>query len=178
MRATQSSRENYSAMKRSAYVFVFASLVFAGCLPTSAATKLDALRRIRIEQRTILTLGGAMPQPSDFCIWSGPTCALKSGTFWGTKAMSLTKTESGLISQLQFDYGVLSDDAISAQINDYIHQFGKPSKDSTVKNGESEVRELEWSDSSTTFDLSYKKDGDQTKASARLFDNALSGSTR
>ena len=165
-------------MKRSAYLFALTLVIFAGCRPTSAATNLDALRKIRIEQQTILTLGGKMPQPSDFCIWSGTTCALKPGTFWGAKAMLLTKTESGMISQLQLDYGVLSDDAVNAQIDDYIRQFGKPSKDSTVKNGEFNVRELEWSDSSTTFDLSYKTDQNQTKASATLLDKALSRPTR
>jgi len=91
--------------------------------------------------------------------------------------MSLTKTESGSIYQFQFGYGMLSDDAVNAQINDYTRLLGKPSKDSTVKNREFNVRELEWSDSSTTFDLSYKTDRNQTEGSARLLDNALSRPT-
>lgn len=91
--------------------------------------------------------------------------------------MSLTKTGSGLISQFQFDYGALSDDAVDAQIDDYTRRLGKPSRDSTVKNGKFDIRDLEWSDSFTTFDLSYKTGGKQTEASARLLDNALSGRT-
>ncbi|HEY5382189.1 MAG TPA: hypothetical protein VIJ65_08030 [Acidobacteriaceae bacterium] len=164
-------------MKRLAHLFAVTSIIFVGCRPTKAATGLDALRTIRIEKRTILTLGGKMPQPSAFCLWTGTTCALKPGTFWGAKAMSLTKTESGSIYQFQFGYGMLSDDAVNAQINDYTRLLGKPSKDSTVKNREFNVRELEWSDSSTTFDLSYKTDRNQTEGSARLLDNALSRPT-
>jgi hypothetical protein len=161
-------------MKRLACLSALTLIVFAGCHPNNAAKGLDALRKIKIERRTILTLGGEMPQASDFCTWSGTTCAFKPGTFGGAETMSLNKTESGLISQFQFDYGLLSDDAINAQIDDYTHLLGKPSRDSTVKNGKFNVRDLGWSDSSTTFDLSYKTDGKQTEASARLLDNALS----
>lgn len=87
--------------------------------------------------------------------------------------MSLTKTESGLIAQFQFDYGVMSTDAVNAQINDYSRLLGKPSRDSTSTIGDLDERELEWSDSATTFELTYKTDRQQTEASARLSDNAL-----
>jgi len=89
--------------------------------------------------------------------------------------MSLNKTESGLISRFQFEYGVLSDDAVDAQIDDYTRLLGKPLRDSTVRSGEFDIRELGWSDSATTFVLSYKTDGNHTEASAKLLDNALAG---
>jgi hypothetical protein len=160
-------------MKRPACLFALTLIVFAGCRSSRAAKSLDTLRDIKIERRTILTLGGKIPQASDFCDWSGATCALKPGTFAGAETMSLSKTESGLISQFHFYYGVMPYDAVKAQIDDYIRLLGKPSKDTTVKNGAFDVHELMWSDSATTFELSYKTDGKQTEASATLCDNAL-----
>jgi hypothetical protein len=69
----------------------------------------------------------------------------------------------------------MSSDAVQAQINDYIRTLGKPSKDVTSKNAEGGSRKLEWSDSATTFELSYKytTDPNLAEASATLSDNAL-----
>jgi hypothetical protein len=117
-----------------------------------------------------------MPQTADFCNWNGPTCTFKHGTFGGAEGMSLLKTETGLISQFHFYYGVKSTDAENVQIDHYTRLLGKPSRDSKVKIGESDGRMLGWSDSATTFELSYKADRDQVEASAMLSDNALAAS--
>jgi hypothetical protein len=117
-----------------------------------------------------------MPPDVDFCDWSGATCELKPGTFGGTQGMSLSTTEAGLISQFHFYYGVKSTDAENVQIDHYTRLLGKPSRDSKVKIGESDGRMLGWSDSATTFELSYKADRDQVEASAMLSDNALAAS--
>ena len=169
-------------MKGLAYVCAFTAFLLAGCAGCRSNTvskPLDSLREIKIGrttffgQQTVLVLGGKMPQRSDFCDWNGATCSLKPGTFGGTETMSLGKTESGLISQFHFDYGVMSDDAVNAQIDDYTRRLGKPSSDSTVKNGEFDVHKLAWLDTTTTFELSYKSDRKETEASASLFDNSL-----
>jgi hypothetical protein len=160
-------------MKRTVRLFAFALAALSGCRPSSSAQSLSTLRIIRVERQTMLTLGAKMPQPADFCNWSGETCNLKPGTFGGAKAMSLTKTESGLISQFHFDYGVISTDAVKVQIEDYTHRLGKPSKDLTTKEGDIDLREIEWSDSATSFHLFYKTGHAQVDASATLFDNAL-----
>jgi hypothetical protein len=162
-------------MKKSACLFALALIVFAGCRSNRSAKSLDSLREVKIERRTILTLGGKMPSTADFCNWSGATCALKPGTFGGAEAMSLGKTETGLIYEFHFYYGVMSTDAVNAQIDDYTRILGKPSTDSKAKIGEFDVRELVWSDSATTFELSYKSDRKQVEASATLSDNALAG---
>lgn len=160
-------------MKRCSCVFVLTLIVFIGCRSNRAATSLDALREIKIERQTVLVLGGKMPPNADFCNWSGATCTLRSGTFSGAEAMSLSRTESGSIAAFQFDYGVMSADAVKAQIDDYAGRLGKPSTDSTVEDGEFHIRKLVWSDSATTFELSYKVRENQARASATLFDNAL-----
>jgi hypothetical protein len=160
-------------MKRTVRLFAFALATLSGCRPSNAGQSLNTLRIIKVERQTILTLGAKMPLSADFCDWSGETCTLKPGTFGGTKAMSLTKTESGLISQFHFDYGVMSADAVRVQIEDYIRRLGKPSKDSTTKEGDIDLREIEWSDSATSFQLFYKTGHAQVDASATLFDNAL-----
>lgn len=164
-------------MKIYACLLVLIAMVFAGCRTNRTEKPLDALREIRIERRTILRLGGEMPQASTFCNWNGPTCTLNPGTFGGAERMSVSKTESGVISQFQFYYGVMSEDAVNAQIGSYTRLLGKPSRDSTAKTDQFDVRELDWSDSATTFELSYKTDRKQTEGSARLFDNALAGPT-
>lgn len=92
--------------------------------------------------------------------------------------MSLTKNESGLITQFQFDYGVMPTNAAKAQIDEYTRLLGKPSRDSTSTVGGLDERELEWSDSATTFELNYKTDQKQTEASATLSDNALAAHIR
>jgi hypothetical protein len=148
-------------------------MLFAGCRSKENAKGLPALREIKVERGTMLMLGGKMPSASDFCSWSGATCTLRPGTFGGTEAMSLTKTESGLIGQFQFDYGVMSADAVEAQVDEYTHLLGKPSRDSASAVGGLDERDLEWSDSATTFALTYKTDQKQTKASATLSDNGL-----
>jgi hypothetical protein len=150
-------------------------MVFAGCRSNATAKSLDTLRRIKIERRTILTLGGKMPPDVDFCDWSGATCELKPGTFGGTQGMSLSTTEAGLISQFHFYYGVISTDAVNAQVDDYARRLGKFTKESKAKIGGFDAREIVWSDSVTTFELSYKADGRQVEASATLSDNALAG---
>jgi hypothetical protein len=162
-------------MKSIAFVFALTLTVSAGCRSTGAAEPLDALRQIKIESGTILTLGGKMPPAADFCNWNGTICALKPGTFGGTEKMSLSKTESGLISKFQFYYGSLSSDAIQAQIDDYTRTLGKPSREVKSKTEGVNSRELVWSDSATTFELSYKYTTDQNhaEASAALTDNAL-----
>lgn len=162
-------------MKRSACFFALALMVLAGCRSNSTAKSLDALREIKIESRTMLALGGKMPLNADFCNWSGDTCALKPGTFGGVEGMSLSRTEAGLISQFHFDYGVKSTEAVNEQIDHYTRLLGKPSRDSKVKIGEFDARELVWSDSATTFELSYKSGRNQVEASATLSDNALAG---
>jgi len=162
-------------MKIATYLLALLLTAFLGCRSNSSAQSLNALREIKIERRTVLTLGGKMPSVSDFCSWSGETCALKPGTFGGTKEMSLTETEAGLISQFYFYYGVTDIGAVQVQIDDYTRLLGKPSKDSTLRTGELDSRELEWSDSATTFVFSYKTDGKRAEASARLLDNALAG---
>ncbi len=87
--------------------------------------------------------------------------------------MSLTKTESGLISQFHFEYGVITEEALEAQIDNYTRSLGKPSKDSTARQGDVDLREVEWSDPATSFCLSYRMVGTQVEAAAVLFDNAL-----
>jgi hypothetical protein len=137
------------------------------------------LREIRIGgskvfgAQTKLVLGVKMPDSTDFCIWSGAICSLKPGTFGGAKAMSLYKTESGFISQFRFDYGVMSNDAVYAQIDDYTRRLGKPSSDSTVRADEGGIHKIAWMDSATTFELTYKTSQDGTRASASLMDNSL-----
>ena len=79
--------------------------------------------------------------------------------------MSLSKTKSGLISQFHFYYGVTSINAVKAQIDDYTFRLGKPSRDSTTHSGEFDDRELEWSDSATTFKFHYRTDQKQAEAS-------------
>ena len=91
--------------------------------------------------------------------------------------MSLSKTESDLISQFYFYYGVMSDDAVNAQIENYTRLLGKPSRDSKTKRGQFQIPELSWLDSATTFEASYKTDRKETEGSARLLDNALAGPT-
>ena len=164
-------------MNRSAFLFALTLTVFTGCRSAGASGSLNALRRITIERGTILMLGGNLPPAADFCNWSGMTCTLKPGTFGGTAAMSLTKTDSGLIAQFKFDYGVMSSDAIQAQIDDYTRLLGKPLRDSLSKSGALDSRELVWSDSATTFELSYRYviGQKQAEASATLSDNALTG---
>jgi len=93
--------------------------------------------------------------------------------FGGAEGISLSKTETGLISQFRFSYGVMSADAVNAQIDDYTRLLGKPSRDSKAKIGEFDDRELGWSDSATTFEISYKSEGKQFEASATLSDNTL-----
>lgn len=162
-------------MKRIALGFAFALTVFAACQSAGAAGTLDTLRQVTIEKGTILILGGKLPSDADFCNWTGAMCELKPGTFGGAEAMSLSTTEPGFIYEFQFHFGAMSSDAVQAQINDYIRTLGKPSKDVTLKNAEGGSRELVWSDSATTFELSYKYTTDQnrTQASATLSDNAL-----
>lgn len=94
--------------------------------------------------------------------------------------MSLSRTGSGLIYQFQFYYGIISADAMKAQIDDYTHLLGNPSRDSLSKAGQLDSRELEWSDSATTFELSYKygTDQSQAEASATLTDNMLAKHAR
>jgi hypothetical protein len=152
----------------------------AGCRSSTVSKPLDSLRAIKIGRTTLfgrqalLVLGGKMPESSDFCDWSGATCRLKPGTFGGTQTMSLDKTESGLISQFHFYYGVESDHAVAAQIDDYTRRLGKPSSDSTVKSGEFDVHKLTWLDTTTTFEVTYKTDRKgTTEASAFLFDNSF-----
>ena len=160
-------------MKKSARLFVLALIVFAGCRSNSNAKSLDILREVKIESRTILKLGGKMPPTSEFCNWNGATCTLNPGTFGGAEGISLSTIDRGLISQFHFYYGMISTDAVNAQIDDYTRLLGKPTKDSKAKIGENDVRELVWSDSTTTFELSYKSDQKQFEASAILSDNAL-----
>jgi hypothetical protein len=162
-------------MKSIAFLFALTLTVSAGCRRAGGAEPLDALRQIKIEIGTTLILGGKMPPAPDFCNWSGTICALKPGTFGGTEEMSLSRTESGLISQFQFYYGSLSSDAVQAQIDNYTHTLGKPSREVTSKTGGVSSRELVWSDSATTFELLYKYTTDQShaEASAALTDNAL-----
>jgi hypothetical protein len=166
-------------MKGLAYVCAFTLMGFAGCRSGTVLKPLDSLREIKIGRstlfgrQTILVLGNKMPEGSDFCDWSGATCSLKPGTFGGTETMSLCKTESGLISQFHFDYGVMSNDSVDAQIDDYTRRLGKPSSDSTVKNGDVGFHRLAWQDSATTFELTYETDPKKTEASASLFDNSL-----
>ena len=163
-------------MKRPSCLLALAIIAFVGCQSNGSAQSLKTLREIKIERRTVLQLGGKMPTVEDFCNWSGTTCALKPGTFSGTKAMSLSVTKSGLISRLDFYYGVTTMGAVQAQIDNYTHLLGKSSRDSTSATGTSNLRKLEWSDSITTFEFSYKTDGSQAEASAILFDNALTAS--
>ena len=162
-------------MKSLALGFALALTFFAACQSARAAGNLDTLRQIKIEKGTILILGGKMPLDADFCNWTGAICALKPGTFGGAEAMSLRTTEPGLIYEFQFHYGAMSSHAVQAQINDYTRTLGKPSKDVTLKNAEGGSRELVWSDSATTFELSYKytTDPNRAEASATLSDNAL-----
>jgi hypothetical protein len=162
-------------MKSVALGFALALTVFAACQSAGAAGTLDTLRQIKIEKGTILILGGKLPSDADFCNWTGAMCELKPGTFGGAEAMSLSTTEPGLIYEFQFHYGAMSSDAVQAQINDYIRTLGKPSKDVTLKNAEGGSCELVWSDSATTFELSYKftTDPNRAEASATLTDNAL-----
>ena len=157
-------------------VIRFVALVLvalSGCRSSSAAPSLNTLRTIKVERQTLLTLGTKMPESANFCDWIGETCTLKPGSFGGTKTMSLTKTGSGLISQFHFDYGLISTESVNAQVEGYTRTLGKPSKDSIRKQGDVDVREVEWSDSVTTFQLFYKMCGTQVEASALLFDNAL-----
>jgi hypothetical protein len=165
-------------MKRTVRFFALASIVLLGCRPNNAEQSLNSLRIIKVERQTLLRLGSKMPESVDFCDWSGETCTLKPGTFGGTKAMSLTKTESGLISQFHFDYGVISADAVKAQIEDYTRSLGKPSKDSTIKEGDIDLHEVVWSDSATSFRLFYKTNRAQVEASATLSDNGLATPVR
>jgi hypothetical protein len=160
-------------MKKSFRLFALALIVFAGCRSNSTAKSLDILREIKIESRTILKLGGKMPPTSDFCNWNGATCTLKPGTFGGAEEISLNTKDMGLISQFHFYYGVMSTDAFNAQVDDYTRLLGKPTRDEKVKIGEVDTQELVWSDSITTFELSYKSNGKQVEASAMLSDNAL-----
>jgi hypothetical protein len=161
-------------MNRTAvHLFALALLAIPGCRASNAAQSLNALRNIKVERHTMLMLGAQMPLATDFCDWSEATCTFKTGTFGGAKGMSLTKTKSGAISQFHFDYGAISTDAVKAQIEDYTQSLGKPLKDSTTKEGDFNLRELEWSDSATTFKLFYKTSPAQVEASALLFDNAL-----
>jgi hypothetical protein len=169
-------------MKEFAYACAFIAFTltgFAGCRSSTVSKPLDSLREIKIGRRTlfgrqtILVLGGKIPEASEFCDWSGATCSLNPGTFGGTESMSLRKTESGLISQFHFDYGVMSSDAVNAQIDDYIRRLGKPSSDSTAIDGGFDAHRLAWQDSATTFELTYKTDRNEIEASASLFDNSL-----
>jgi hypothetical protein len=152
---------------------------FVGCRPGPVLKPLDTLREIKIGRatlfgkQTILVLGGKLPESSAFCDWIGATCILKPGTFGGTETMSARKTDSGLISQFHFDYGVMSKDAVEAQIDDYTYRLGKPIIDSSARNGEVGVHKLVWADSATTFELAYETDPQGTKATALLSDNAL-----
>ena len=152
-------------------VLLLASL--SGCRRSKAVQSLNSLRVIKVERQTLLTLGAKLPQATSFCDWGEEICLFKPGTFGGAKAMSLTRTKSGLISQFHFDYGVLSADAVQAQVEDYTQRLGKPSKESTTKEGESVLREIEWSDSATSFRLFYRTDRAQVEASASLIDKAL-----
>jgi hypothetical protein len=169
-------------MTRSAQVCAlaaFALMDFVGCRSSTAPKGLNALREIKIGRgtvfggQTILVLGGKMPDGSEFCDWNGPICSLKSGTFGGAEAMSLYKTESGFISQFRFAYGLMSNDAVDAQIDDYTHRLGKPSSRSTVRADGVDIHKLVWMDSATTFELTYKTDPRKTDASASLLDNSL-----
>jgi len=160
-------------MKTQAGVLALSLVLLASCRPSNDAKGLNSLREIKIERRTILRLGEKMPPAADFCNWTGATCSLRPGTFGGAERMSLTKTDSGLIAQFTFHYGVISAEAVNSQIDEYTRSLGRPSRDSTSKSGEVEERELEWSDSATTFDLCYKTDQNQTEAKATLLDNAL-----
>jgi hypothetical protein len=150
-----------------------------GCRSGAVQKPLDSLREIKIGRstffgkQTVLVLGGKMPAHSDFCDWNGATCSLKPGTFGGTESMSLCKTDSGLISMFHFEYGAMSNDAVNAQIDDYTQRLGKPSSNSNVGNGGTEVHRLAWADSATTFELIYKTGPTDTVASASLFDNSL-----
>jgi hypothetical protein len=100
---------------------------------------------------------------------------MKPGRFGGTKEMSLSTTESGLISQFYFYYGVTSVETVKTQIDDYIRRLGKPSRDITTRSGDFDDRELEWSDSATTFKFHYSTNQKQAEASATILDNALVG---
>jgi hypothetical protein len=160
-------------MNRRVLIVAFVSLSLSGCKQISSAQSLSSLRTIKVEKQTLLTLGAKLPQATGFCDWNEEVCLFKQGTFGGVKSMSLTKTKSGLISQFHFDYGVLSADAVEAQIKDYTRRLGKPSRESTTKEGESVLREIEWTDSATSFRLFYKTDRGQVDASASLMDNAL-----
>jgi hypothetical protein len=165
-------------MKRRTCLLALTLIAFAGYRSNGSAQSLSSLREIKIDRHTLLVLGGEMPSVADFCNWSGTTCNLKPGTFSGTKEMSLNKTKSGLISQFYFYYGVTSLDAVKTQIDDYTRRLGKPSTDSTTRSGDFDDRQLEWSDSATTFKLQYRADQRQAEASATLLDNALAGPVR
>jgi len=62
---------------------------------------------------------------------------------------------------------------VDAQINDYTRLIGKPPRDSKVKIGEIDVHRVKWTDSTTTFELTYKSDQQQIEGSATLSDNSL-----
>jgi hypothetical protein len=160
-------------MKRSASFILLTLVAFAGCRSIRTAKSLDTLREVKIERGTILTLGGKMPPTTDFCNWSGAVCTLKPNTFGGTESMSLSETETGQISQFHFYYGLMSIDMVDAQINDYTRLIGKPPRDSKVKIGEIDVHRVKWTDSTTTFELTYKSDQQQIEGSATLSDNSL-----
>jgi len=150
-----------------------------GCRSGAVQKPLDSLREIKIGRstffgkQTILVLGGKIPARSDFCDWTGATCSLKPGAFGGAESMSLGATDSQQISMFHFEYGTMSNDAVNAQIDDYTQRLGKPSSDSNVRNGGTEVHRLAWADSATTFELIYQTGATETVASASLFDNSL-----
>ncbi len=165
-------------MKSTVGCFALALVSLSGCQTSSAAQSLNSLRVITVERQTKLTLGAKMPDSVRFCDWTGETCALKLGTFGGAKGMSLTKTESGLIRQFHFDYGMVSKDEAEAQIEDYIRSLGKPTKNSATRVGGDELREIEWSDPATSFKLVCKSSSAQAETSATLFDKALTATAQ
>ncbi len=175
MSSLNADRKSGELMKKRTSLLVLALIAFVGCRSNGSAQSLSSLREIKIERRTILMLGGQMPSGAVFCNWNGTTCNLKPGTFYGTKEMSLSKTELGLISKFHFEYGMTSIEAVNAQVDDYTRRLGKPSRDSTTRSGDFVNRELEWSDSATTFKFQYSTNQKQAEASATLLDNALTG---
>jgi hypothetical protein len=129
------------------------------CKANDPSRPLNVLREIKVERATKLRLGEKLSEGSDFCTWRGTTCTFKPGSFGGAEMMFLNETESGLVAQFHFYYGLIDSNGMNRQIRSFAKLLGKFAKDSTTKIGPYDVREVEWSDDLTSFDLFFKIDG-------------------
>jgi hypothetical protein len=62
---------------------------------------------------------------------------------------------------------------MNEQLDEFTRLLGKSAHDSTSRIGPYDIREVEWTDGLTSFELLFKIDGANIEESATLSDNAL-----